>query len=242
MKRNAELDKLTRTTEGEVFDKTTLDAVWRLMNSGAIDSFDFPISTGKEGTVFRAIRRDGFVAVKIYRINTATFKSISKHLMYHAMPNRRRDRRSLILSWAHCEFTNLSTLYNAGVRVPQPHAREGNAIVMEYIGTEQQPSPLLKTTAVDDPESFFNTLLGYVRCMYRKARLVHADLSPYNVLVYGNEPVIIDVGQAVPVSHPMSFDFLKRDITTVANFFAKQFQIDTEKILQFVTGCTDEIR
>jgi len=49
-----------------------------------------------------------------------------------------------------------------------------------------------------------------------KARLVHGDLSEYNIMVKP-EPLdiaIIDVSQAVDVNHPNTYDFLKRDVET----------------------------
>ncbi|HHF55859.1 MAG TPA: hypothetical protein ENL42_02960, partial [Thermoplasmatales archaeon] len=59
----AEVEKLMSITEGEVFEKATLQSLWKLMNNGYIDTFEFPISTGKEGNVFRARRKDELIAV-----------------------------------------------------------------------------------------------------------------------------------------------------------------------------------
>jgi len=64
-----------RKTQDEVFDKTTLLTLEKFISNGIIDMLDFPISTGKEGNVFRGITPDKkHVAVKIYRTSTATFK------------------------------------------------------------------------------------------------------------------------------------------------------------------------
>ncbi len=48
--------------------------------------------------------------------------------------------------------------------------------------------------------------------MYKKARLVHGDVSAFNILIYRKKPYLIDVGQGVLLGHPNSHDFLKRDI------------------------------
>ncbi len=48
-----------------------------------------------------------------------------------------------------------------------------------------------------------------VRNLYQKCRLVHADLSEYNVLVHDNQLYCIDVSQAVELDHPRAFDFLR---------------------------------
>lgn len=48
-----------------------------------------------------------------------------------------------------------------------------------------------------------------VRALYQRCRLVHADLSEYNVLVHDNTLYCIDVSQAVELDHPRAFDFLR---------------------------------
>ena len=232
----AEVEKLLSITEGEVFEKATLKALWKLMNSGVIERFEFPISTGKEGNVFRARGNHGMVAVKIYRINTATFRSISKYLMYEPPQKVKRDRRSIIFAWALKEFNNLRKLDSAGVRVPKPIAREGNIIVMEYIGTEEQPAPLLKDAAIENYEEVFSRLREYMRIMYQEAGLVHADFSEYNVLVNGDDVVIIDVGQTVSRDNPVAMEFLMRDVRNIANFFRKVVNVDEEELLKYVVG------
>ena len=71
-----------RKTQDEVFDKTTLHIFEKFISDGVIDILDFPISTGKEGNVFRAITPNKkLVAVKVYRINTASFKHIYDYII-----------------------------------------------------------------------------------------------------------------------------------------------------------------
>ncbi|MCD6146694.1 MAG: serine protein kinase RIO [Thermoplasmata archaeon] len=222
---------LSGRTESEVFDKSTLMALWKLMDKRVIELIDFPISTGKEGNVFRGKSREGFVAVKIYRINTITFRNISKYLQYDGLVKVKKDRRSVIYAWSKKEFTNLSRLHQAGVRVPKPIANEGNVIVMEYIGDEETPAPLLKDAKMDEPEEVFEDIVKNMSLMYNKANMVHADLSEYNILFH-KEPVIIDVGQTIKAKNPMARGFLERDATNIARFFKKFFDVDKDKILK----------
>ena len=71
-----------RKTLDEVFDKPTLHSLEKLISDGVIDILDFPISTGKEGNVFRGMTPDkNYVAVKIYRVSTLTFKHISNYII-----------------------------------------------------------------------------------------------------------------------------------------------------------------
>lgn len=58
--------------------------------------------------------------------------------------------------------------------------------------------------------------------MYQRCRLVHADLSEYNLLFYKEEVWVIDVSQSVEHDHPMALDFLRRDCTIMIEFFQRQ--------------------
>jgi len=64
-------------------------------------------------------------------------------------------------------------------------------------------------------------LLKCVKDLYRKAGLVHGDLSEYNVMNWKERPVIFDMSQAVLLEHPMAEQFLRRDITNLGHFFRK---------------------
>jgi RIO kinase 1 len=50
---------------------------------------------------------------------------------------------------------------------------------------------------------------------------VHGDLSEYNIMMWNGKPVIFDMAQAVPTSHPMAEFFLRRDIANVNRFFKR---------------------
>jgi RIO kinase 1 len=57
--------------------------------------------------------------------------------------------------------------------------------------------------------------------LYQEAKLVHSDLSEFNILLYEGEPIIIDMGQSVLLDHPMSREFLLRDVRNVVKYFKK---------------------
>lgn len=216
-------DSDDRKTYDEVFDKENLMRIYKLFTDGVIDQVDFPISTGKEGNVFRAITPDGgFLALKIYRTSTATFKEMAKYVLGDPrFKGVTRNRRKMILAWASKEFRNLQRFEDVGVRVPSPVTCHKNLVVMEYIGTESSPAPPMRSVALEDPEGMARKLLGYVRTAYQEAELVHGDLSEFNVLMDGDEPVIIDVGQAVLLEHPLAEELLVRDVRNMARYFGK---------------------
>jgi RIO kinase 1 len=63
--------------------------------------------------------------------------------------------------------------------------------------------------------------LGLMRTMFQKAKLVHADLSEYNILYYENSVWFIDVAQSVEDDHPHALEFLRMDCKNVTDFFVR---------------------
>jgi RIO kinase 1 len=58
-----------------------------------------------------------------------------------------------------------------------------------------------------------------IRKMYQACKLVHADLSEYNILYHQQQLWIIDVSQSVEHDHPAAFEFLRKDLKNVGEFF-----------------------
>ncbi len=228
-------DSDDRKTYDEVFDKENLMRIYKLFSDGVIDILDFPISTGKEGNVFRAVTSKGeLLAVKIYRTSTATFRDMAKYIQGDPrFKGISGSRRKLIMAWSSKEYRNLQRFTDAKVRVPRPVTRHDNVIVMEYIGTEESPAPMMRSVVLEDPEGVAAKILEYVRRGYQDAELVHGDLSEFNVLMNGDEPVLIDVGQSVLLGHPLAEELLVRDLNNMARFFKKYgVGIDVEQQLR----------
>jgi RIO kinase 1 len=57
--------------------------------------------------------------------------------------------------------------------------------------------------------------------MFHVCKLVHADLSEYNIMYHEEHLWIIDVSQSVEHDHPSAFDFLRKDIKNVEDFFGR---------------------
>jgi RIO kinase 1 len=58
--------------------------------------------------------------------------------------------------------------------------------------------------------------------LFQKCKLVHADLSEYNILYSKGSLCFIDCSQSVEHDHPKAFEFLKNDVNVVTTFFKKR--------------------
>ncbi len=234
LKRRKDRD-LVKTVE-EVFDSITLGHLYRLEVRGIIWEIKGVVSAGKEARVYWAKDKDNKdLAVKIYLSFTAEFrKSIKKYIegdpRFENVP--RDNFRKLIYEWTRKEFRNLKRLKDAGVRVPSPIAFQGNILVMEFLGEEGYRAPLLVEVmdelSDDDLLNIWNDIKNQVRLIVCEARLVHADLSEYNVMLWKGKPWIIDVAQAIPLIHPHAKEFLERDLRNINNFFGERLDIERE--------------
>lgn len=212
----------------EVFDRSTLMTIYEFLNKGTIDEIHGVVKAGKEARVYWGKDPQAReLAIKIYLTVSAEFKK--GMLQYIEGDPRfahvRRDTRSLVHAWAQKEFKNLQSAAAVNVRVPDPIDVSKNVLIMEFIGKDGVPAPLLKETILKNPDAVYKQLLVYAKRLYRKARLVHGDLSEYNVMLWKNKPVLFDISQAVPLEHPMADRFLRRDLENLHRFF-KRLNVD----------------
>ena len=225
----------------EVFDKPTLLVIYGFMNKGVIDEIHGVVNAGKEARVYWGKDPQGNeLAIKIYLTSSADFK---KGMIPYIegdprFSHVRRDTRSLIYTWAQKEFKNLRRAQEAGVNVPEPLAVQKNVLIMEFVGKDGVRAPLLKETALNDPKKVFRLLLTYLKRLYQKADLVHADLSEYNIMIWKGKPVIFDVAQSVLTKHPMADRFLRRDLENLHKYFKKKDSdiYSVDEMYERVTG------
>ncbi|RXK46446.1 serine/threonine-protein kinase Rio1 [Halorientalis pallida] len=238
--------------EASVFDDATFGALYKLVQDGHIDAFGGPISTGKEANVYSALggraaadtldtAESPEVAVKVYRINASDFRDMRGYLdgdpRFDGIGSKKSD---IVKAWVRKEFANLERARKAGVRVPEPIAVERNVLVMELLGIDEGRAKRLAEVHVENPETAFEVVREYMRRLH-SAGLVHGDLSEYNIILHGEELVVIDLGQAVTVHHPNSRDFLERDCHNVAAFFRRQgLEVGDDELLAFVTAGEDD--
>lgn len=213
-----------RRTWAGVFDKRTMMTLYKFISNDVISSMDFGVSTGKEADVFRATTpEDTHICVKIYRTNVSSFHDILQYIQgdprFHGI---KKERHGFIQAWAQKEYRNLGRAVDAGVHVPQPISILNNVLLMEFVGDgEGNAAPLIKDVEIGDPAAAADAILEDYHLFLTKARLVHADLSEYNMLWQEDRPIVIDVGQAVLLEHPMAREFFERDVRNLQRWFRK---------------------
>ena len=221
--------------ESEVFDRSTLLSLAKLISKGILKSVDWPVSTGKEANVFRGTASDGKnVAVKIYKVETTKFVKRKEYLEGDPRFGKFRGReRDLVFAFAQKEYKNLGICEKAGIAAPKPYYQHRNILVMEFLGMKGLPFPMLHD--VGPAEGEFRQLIGEVRGLW-KAGLVHADLSEYNILV-GRKLYVIDWGQGVVSGHPKAEKYLRRDVENILDYFSKFIKVpDLETALAYIKG------
>lgn len=208
-----------RKTSDLVFDARTLKALYELMNRESIDYVDFPISSGKESVVFKAYMKGKPVVIKVYKLSTLKFSTIGQYIEGdYRFHKESRNRSRVVYLWAKKEYTNLVALFREGIHCPRPIAFHKNLLLMSYIGDARRPAPLLKDYN-GDLEPVFRQVMEEMRTMHSRSRIVHADLSEYNILVYRKKPYFIDLAQGVTVEHKSAEYFLDRDVVNICRFF-----------------------
>jgi RIO kinase 1 len=216
--RNRSEDKDSRQA---VFDRDTLFTLYDMMNRGDLDYLNGVVQAGKEGRVYWGVRKGKDVAVKLFYTTTSDFK---KRLIYMTGDPRfsrvRKYGHGLIFEWVRKEYSNLRQAHDAGVTVPEPYFSIKNVLVMEFIGEGGVPAPTLEETTATRRD--YANVIRQMKLLYTEARLVHADLSAYNIFKLRGRIILFDFGSAVDVRHPMSTEFLRRDVGNVNTFFAKR--------------------
>jgi RIO kinase 1 len=230
-------DKADRATTEQVLDRRTQMILLQLINRNTISEIHGVISTGKEANVYHAITEAEDTnpvhrAVKVYKTSILVFKDRAKYVegeFRFRQGYNKSNNRAMVKLWADKERRNLARIHDAGIPSPAPVALRNHVLVMELIGDRKgKAAPRLKdvrfeglTSEEEDAKwtDIYIQMLTYMRILYQTCRLVHADLSEYNVLYHEGKQWMIDVSQAVEHDHPRSLEFLRKDIKNVSDFF-----------------------
>lgn len=80
-----------------------------------------------------------------------------------------------------------------------------------------RPAPLLKDAKfdVDRACELYADACEMIRKLFWNCRLVHADLSEFNLIFFNNQLYVIDVSQSVEHDHPHALEFLRKDCANI---------------------------
>ncbi|KAJ5172389.1 RIO-like kinase [Penicillium capsulatum] len=233
-------DRADRATSEQVLDPRTRMLLLQMINRGLVSEIHGCLSTGKEANVYHAISYPDedldsageHRAIKVYKTSILVFKDRDKYVsgeFRFRQGYNKSNNRAMVKLWAEKEMRNLRRIYSAGIPCPEPIYLRLHVLVMGFLGSSKGlPAPRLKDVDFDTPEpelrwrSLYMELLCYMRVMYQTCRLVHADLSEYNILYHKERLYVIDVSQSVEHDHPRSLEFLRMDIKNVSDFFRRK--------------------
>ena len=165
-------------------------------------------------------------AIKIYKTSILVFKDRDKYVSGEHRWRKgycKSNPRKMVKVWAEKEMRNYRRLHMAGIPCPEPILLKSHVLLMEFLGTNGWPSPRLKDANLKEKrlrEAYVQTIF-IMRHMFQRCRLVHGDLSEYNLLWHNNEIYVIDVSQSVESDHPSALDFLRKDASNVNDYFSK---------------------
>ena len=219
--------------------------LFSVLYRGFIQNINGCISTGKEANVYHATGKNGDVAIKVYKTSILIFKDRDRYVsgefrFRHGYS--RHNPRKMVRLWAEKEMRNLNRLHSNGIHCPEPLLLRSHVLVMRFIGTEGWPAPRLKDVQLSESKAreLYVECITMMRELYMQARLVHADLSEYNILYDNGHLCFIDVSQSVEHDHPNALEFLRKDCVNITEFFRKNgvSVMSVRELFDFVTDRT----
>ncbi|RMX64198.1 hypothetical protein KXD40_005844 [Peronospora effusa] len=233
-----------RATTEQVLDPRTRMILYKMLNHGIVTEINGCLSTGKEANVYHARLPDGREgAIKVYKTSILVFKDREKYVsgefrFRHGYS--KSNPRKMVKLWAEKEMRNLRRLKESGIYCPAPILLRSHVLLMDFIGHDGWAAPRLKDAKISDIRyrECYLYCIKMMRTMYQKCRLVHGDLSEYNILYYQTKLYFIDVSQSVEHEHPSANDFLRKDCRNIADYFRKTGALNpmtTQELFDFVT-------
>jgi RIO kinase 1 len=206
-----------RTGQVAFAEPTHNEVAEAIMDAGLATEVGQRLGSGKEADVYLCCERRRLLAVKVYRQYRTTHRG-GGPIKLETMGQR-----------AVREFELLVYAWQGGARVPKPGQRVENMFSMQYLGSAAAAAPMLQHAGLTEPETFLRaTEEGIVALA--EAGIVHSDLSPFNILVYEDEPWFIDLAAGIRVDRlgsPASVRLeealrsLRQGIASLERFFGR---------------------
>lgn len=204
-----------------------------LLDDGLIDEVICQLMSGKEAQVYIVRCGDSRRCAKVYKeSNKRSFKQAVQYQEGRGVRNSRRNRamnkktrygqQEQEQAWLTAEVEALRLLADAGVRVPAPLGFVDGVLLMELIvDNEGNLAPQLDEVSLsaEQARDYHDQVIREIVRMLC-AGLIHGDLSPYNILVDDQGPVIIDLPQAVNASaNNSALQMFARDVENMRHWF-----------------------
>ena len=240
--------KEDRETHDRVLDTQTRLLLFKLINSGTFSRLEGIINSGKEANVYKGVipnTEDQFYAVKIFKTTLTEFKNREIYIKDDFRFRYRCHKQSsskFISVWAEKEMDNLIRIQKAGINCPNVILQKKNILVLSFLGVADQAAPQLRHVHLSASKfaELYRSCIQDIRKIFQKARLVHADLSEYNLLYHNHALYFIDVAQSVEIQHPYALYFLRRDCNSINSFFKKRnvVVLSNCELFNYVTDTT----
>ncbi|WP_297480965.1 serine/threonine-protein kinase RIO2 [Thermococcus sp.] len=201
-------------------------AIRALARKGVVEAISTTqVGVGKDADVYVGITPTGEkVAVKFNRVGGRT---ASRRAGYHSHVFSDKHHTS----WLYISRLIAKKEYDALVllspiaRVPKPVAWNRHVLVMEFVeGTELAELRDDELTR-EEAENFLDRILEeYLKIV--RFGIVHSDLSEFNVVLTGDDVLIIDWAQHLTTANPESYELLKRDLSVIINAFRRRWRVN----------------